>query len=50
MNKALIESAIESAINLISDEMESLINDDLRSDYVMTLAQLEQALKELKTA
>ena len=49
MNKVLIESAIVSAINLITDEMESLVNDDLRSDYVMTLAQLEQALKELKT-
>jgi len=48
MNKILIESAIISAIKLISDELESLTNDELQSEYEITLAQLELALKELK--
>ena len=48
MNKILIESAIRSAINLISNEMESLDNDDLQSEFEITMAQLELALKELK--
>ena len=48
MNKTLIESAIRSAIKLISNEMESLTSDDLQSEYEITLAQLELALKELK--
>ena len=47
MNKVLIESALLSAINLISEEMESLSSDDLRSEYEITLAQLEIALNEL---
>ena len=47
MNKTLIESAIRSAIKLISNEMESLENDDLQSEYEITLAQLELAVKEL---
>jgi len=48
MNKILIESAITSAMNLISNELEPLIEDDLQSEIEIVLAQLEQALKELK--
>jgi len=47
MNKVLIQSAIESAINLISNELEPLIEDDLRSEIENSLAQLELALTEL---
>ena len=49
MNKILIESAIFSAMNLISNEMEPLIEEDLRSEIEIVLAQLDMALKELKT-
>ena len=48
MNKILIESAITSAINLISNELEPLIEEDLRSEIEIVLAQLELAVKELK--
>ena len=48
MNKILIESSITSAINLISNELEPLIEEDLRSEIEIVLAQLELALKELK--
>ena len=49
INKILIESAIRSAINLISNEMESLTSDDLQSEYEIVLVQLNMALKEFKT-
>jgi len=49
MNKILIESAISSAMNLISNELEPLIEEDLRSEIEIVLAQLDMALKELKT-
>jgi len=49
MNKILIESAIRSAINLISNEMESLTSDDLQSEYEIVLVRLDMALKEFKT-
>jgi len=49
MNNILIESAIRSAINLISNEMESLTSDDLQSEYEIVLVQLDMALKEFKT-
>ena len=48
MNKILIESAITSAMNLISNELEPLIEEDLQSEIEIVLAQLELALKELK--
>ena len=48
MNKILFESAITSAMNLISNELEPLIEDDLQSEIEIVLAQLELALKELK--
>jgi hypothetical protein len=47
MNKQLIETAILSATNLISDELDSIISDDLRSQFELTLAELDLALKEL---
>ena len=49
MNKILIESAISSAMNLISNELEPLIEEDLRSEIEIVLAQLDMALNELKT-
>jgi len=48
MNRELIENAILSAINLLSDELDSIISDDLLEKFELTLAELYQALKELK--
>jgi hypothetical protein len=48
MNKQIVISAIQSAINLISDELESIVSDDLRNQFDITLAELEFALKELE--
>ena len=48
MNRILIESAITSAMNLISNELEPLIEEDLQSEIEIVLAQLELALKEMK--
>jgi len=48
MNKTLIESAITSAMKLISNELEPLIEEDLRSEIEIVLAQLDIALKELE--
>ena len=48
MNKLIIETAILSAMNLITTELESIEYDVLRADFEITLAELELALKELK--
>jgi len=48
MNKQIIENAILSAMNLISDELDSIINDNLREQFEITLVELDLALKELK--
>ena len=48
MNKEIIISAILSAINLISNELESIDDDGLRTEFEFTLAELELAIKELK--
>jgi len=47
MNKELIVSAILSAIQLISNELESIDDDGLRIEFELTLTELELALKEL---
>ena len=47
MNKQIVRNAIQSAINLISDELDSIISDDLRNQFELTLAELDLALKEL---
>jgi hypothetical protein len=48
MNKRIIENAILSAMNLISQEIDSIEYDDLRNQFEITLAELDLALKELK--
>jgi hypothetical protein len=48
MNKQLIENAILSAINLISNELDSIINEDLQNEFDLTLDELNLALAELK--
>jgi hypothetical protein len=48
MNKELILKAIISAIKLISDELNSIENDDLKEEFEITLNELNLALKEIK--
>jgi hypothetical protein len=48
MDKQLITKAIISAIRLISDEMNSIENEDLKSEFEITLEELNKALEEIK--
>lgn len=48
MNKALITKALISAIKLISDELNSIENEDLKSEFEITLDELEIALEEIQ--
>jgi hypothetical protein len=48
MNRDLITKAIISAINLISDELNSIENVDLRKEFEITLDELNRALEDLK--
>jgi len=47
MNKKLIEDVILSAISLISNELDAIIVDDLRSEFELTLNELNLALIEI---
>lgn len=48
MNKTIIENAISSAIHVITDEMETMDDEELTLRLELTLAELEYALKELR--
>ncbi len=48
MNTELIENALLSARQLISHEMESIINEDLREEFEQTLDEINLALNELR--
>ncbi len=48
MNKELISKAIICAIKLISDELNSIENDDLKEEFEITLDELNLALEEIK--
>ena len=48
MDKELVLSAISSAINLLSDELETITHDDLITEFEQTIEQLSAALIEIK--
>lgn len=48
MNKELITKSIISAIKLISDELNSIENSDLKVEFEITLEELNLALEEIK--
>jgi len=48
MDKELVEKAIVSAIYLLSNELDSIIYEDLKIEFELTLANLSIALVELK--
>lgn len=47
MNKKLITHALQSAIELISNELEAICNDDLQEEFELTLEELNLALDEI---
>jgi hypothetical protein len=47
MDKELVIKAIVSAINLISNELDSITYDDLKYEFEQTLEELNIALTEL---
>jgi hypothetical protein len=48
MNKDLVTKAIIAAIKLISDELNSIENDELKEEFEITLNELNLALEEIK--
>jgi hypothetical protein len=48
MNKDIVTNAIISAIKLISDELNSIENDELKEEFETTLNELNLALKEIR--
>jgi len=48
MNKDIVTNAIVTAINLISDELNSIENDELKEEFEITLNELNLALNEIK--
>lgn len=47
MDKELVINAINSAIYLISSELEVICNDDLKLEFEQTLDELNLAMNEL---
>ena len=47
MNKEIIESALISALLLINNEIESVVFDELKDEYLVVIEKLEGALKEI---
>ncbi len=48
MDKELISNAIISAIELISNELDAIDNEDLQQEFEITLSELNLALNEIK--
>ncbi len=47
MNKETIEIAITSALSLMNNEVDNIEFEDLKTEYLTVIEQLETALKEL---
>ena len=47
MNTELIGNALRNARNLILNEMDSIINEEMRDEYENTLEEINLAIKEL---
>lgn len=50
MDKQLIIKAIESAINLLWNELDAISNDYLKNEFEITLEELNRALIEIEEA
>ncbi len=49
MKKEIIKDALLSALHLLNNEVESGVIDDLKEEYLIVIAKLENGLKELKS-
>lgn len=47
MNKEIIESALISALYLVNNEIESVVVDELRDEYLDVIEKLESAIVEI---
>ena len=48
MDLETIKEALESSLNLISDELEGVESDELREEYSLVIQRIETALKILE--
>lgn len=48
MNKEIIENALNNALYLISEEYQSLMDEDLKENYESVIDDINNALKELE--
>jgi hypothetical protein len=47
MKKEILEDALISALTLLNNEVESVIIDDLKEEYLNVIEKVENAIKEL---
>lgn len=48
MNKKIIETALNNALNLLNSELESVCIDELKEEYLQVISQIETALSEIE--
>lgn len=48
MNLELVKEALQSSLSLISDELEGVVSDELREDYLVVIQKIETALEILE--
>lgn len=47
MNREILEDALLSTLSLLDSEVESVVIDDLKEEYLSVIEKVENALKEL---
>jgi hypothetical protein len=47
MKKEILEDALLSSLTLLNNEIESVVIDDLKEEYLSVIEKVESALKEL---
>lgn len=47
MNKEVLEDALLSTLTLLNNEIESVVIEDLKEEYLGVIEKVESALKEL---
>jgi hypothetical protein len=48
MEKEIIKTALVSALNLISSELESVCIEELKDEYLQAILKIENGLRELE--
>ena len=47
MNKEIVQIALQSAYSLLNNEVDSIVFDELKNDYLAVIAKIEIALNEI---